>query len=116
MDSGGPRGAFLGNYPHTRLWLPLPLKWRSYDKSASLFGDYRSKNKGKNNLNQWFSTWCRDPRGSRLNHYVVARRASTNHGSHYSPVSSNAETSVKANYLQLGGMINWLYAVMTIFA
>jgi len=27
--------------------------------------------------------------------YVVARRASTNHGIHYSAVSSNAETSAK---------------------
>jgi len=47
MDSGGSRGAFLGNYPHTRLWLPLPLKWRSYDKSASLLVTIEIKTKAK---------------------------------------------------------------------
>jgi len=51
-----------------------------------------------------------------LNHYVVVRRASSNHGTHYSAVSSNVETSPNTNYLQLGGMINRLYEVMTIFA
>jgi len=57
----------------------------------------------------------RGQRSVALNHYLSARRVSTNHGSHCSAVSSNAETWQNTDYLQLGGMINWLYAVMTNF-
>jgi len=45
---------------------------------------------------------------------VVARRASTNRGTQQSALTQ--ELQQNTNYKQLGGMINWLYAVMTIFA
>jgi len=41
---------------------------------------------------------------------MVARRASTNH------VRTTQQSVLTTNYLKLGGMIDWLYAVMTIFA
>jgi len=47
---------------------------------------------------QFSNTSLRQQRGQRsvaLHHHVVARRASTNRGTHYSAVSSNAETSPK---------------------
>jgi len=51
-----------------------------------------------------------------LNDYdVVARRAAANHGTH-SAVSSKRKLQQNTSYLQLGGMINWLDAVMTILA
>ena len=44
-----------------------------------------------------------------LNHYVAAQRASTNHGTQQSALTQKLRQNT--NYVQLGGMINWLYAI-----
>jgi len=49
-----------------------------------------------------------------LNHYVVARRISINNCTQQSALTQKHRQNI--NYLQLGGIINWLYAVMTVFA
>ena len=56
----------------------------------------------------------REQRSVALNHYVVARRPSTTHCTQQSALTQKLRKNI--NYLQLGGMNNWLYAVMTIFA
>ena len=60
---------------------------------------------------QFCNTLLRQRRQSSvaLNHYVVERRASTNHGAHYSAVSSNAETSAKYQ-LSTAWWNDWLAA------
>jgi len=49
-----------------------------------------------------------------LNHYLVARRASTIHGTQQSVLKQKLRQNT--SYLQLGGMNNRLYSTMTIFA
>jgi len=58
----------------------------------------------------------RGQRSIAMNHCVVARRASTNHVLTSQQSALTHKLRQNASYLQLGGMINWLYAVMTIFA
>jgi len=47
-----------------------------------------------------------------MNHYVVARRAITNHGTQRKCRNFGKLQAT----VELGGMNNWLYAVMAIFA
>ena len=58
-----------------------------------------------------------DQRGKRsvaLNYYVLARRSSTKYSTQQSALTLKYWQN--ASYHQLGGMNNWLYAVMTISA
>jgi len=56
----------------------------------------------------------RGQRSVALNHYVVARRVSTNHGAQQSAPTQKLRQNT--NHLQLGEMNNRHHAVMTIFA